>query len=264
MDDANQMQVLWRLARAVAEAAPDSPLSLRLCRACSAILDVQGGSLTLAYQDPGRMTLCTTDDQAAQLEDLQEVLGDGPSFTASREDDLVVASFNGSGDARWPHFGEAAKHALGGPCTVIAVPISPHRRVIGVATFFRRSVDPRLAVSDAAVRLLLNAVGVALVQGVDAADEARQARAESWTDRARINQAVGMVMAQLRVRSDDAMALLRAHAYAHALPLAVTSGQVIDRRLDFKVADSGPPNRTVDHDEHRPDGLDHHQDGEER
>lgn len=262
MDDPDEMQVLGRLSRAVAGAAPDSPLSLRLCLACTSIMDVQGGSLTLAYENPGRMTLCTTDDQAAQLEDLQEVLGDGPSFTASRSDVLVTASFNGTADARWPHFAEAAQHALGGPCTVFAVPISPNRRVIGVATFFRRTLDPQLAVSEAAVRLLVNAVGVALVHDVDAADEVRQARAESWTDRARINQAVGMVMAQLRIRSEDAMALLRAHAYAHTASLAQISGQVVERSLDFKLSDLDPPGPTVDHDEHRPDEHGQHQDGE--
>jgi len=46
-----------------------------------------------------------------------------------------------------------------------------------------------------------------------------------------------MVMAQLRVRPADALALLRAHAYAHAGPLSQIAADVVARRLDFKVTD---------------------------
>ena len=74
-----QIDVLRRLARAIAATPVESPLSLRMCQACVDILGVDGGSFTLAYADPERVTLCATDERAAQLEDLQEVLGEGPA-----------------------------------------------------------------------------------------------------------------------------------------------------------------------------------------
>jgi exodeoxyribonuclease V gamma subunit len=61
-----------------------------------------------------------TDEHAARLEDLQEVLGEGPGFAASREDRLVAVTVDGSGDDRWPHFAEAAHELLGGTDTVSA------------------------------------------------------------------------------------------------------------------------------------------------
>ena len=92
-------------------------------------------------------------------------------------------------------------------------------------------------VDDATGQLLINAVGVALARDPDLLDDERLARANSWNSRARVNQAVGMVMAQLRLGPDDAIALLRAHAYAHGRALGEIGDQVIDRRLDFRSAD---------------------------
>jgi hypothetical protein len=46
-----------------------------------------------------------------------------------------------------------------------------------------------------------------------------------------------MVIAQLRVGPDDALAILRAHAYAHDTTLAEIAEQVVDRRLDFSRGD---------------------------
>ncbi|SDT32711.1 ANTAR domain-containing protein [Friedmanniella luteola] len=246
MDEPDQAHVLQQLARVVAAAEPDAPLSLRLCAACTSILGLQGGAVTLAYEDPGRTTLCVTDERAAQVEDLQEILGEGPSYAAARENRMVAVTVDGEPDPRWPLFTAAVQQALGGPCTVVAVPISPGDRPIGVATFYRRRVDTSLPLPGPTVRLLVDAVGVALTQ-TDAEDDVLQQQAGSWVDRARINQAVGMVMAQLRMRPDDALALLRAHAYAHQASLGQIAGEVVERRLDFKGGDAERPAE-------RPDG----------
>jgi hypothetical protein len=43
-----------------------------------------------------------------------------------------------------------------------------------------------------------------------------------------------MVTAQLRLPPDDALAILRAHAFAHNITLAETARQVVNRELDFR------------------------------
>lgn len=55
-----------------------------------------------------------------------------------------------------------------------------------------------------------------------------------WPARARVHQAIGMVVAQLRLRPDDAEALLRAHAYALDTTLADIADHVVMRRLVFR------------------------------
>ena len=46
-----------------------------------------------------------------------------------------------------------------------------------------------------------------------------------------------MVIAQLGVAPDDAMALLRAHAFAQGATLSEVAALVVQRRLDFSAPD---------------------------
>jgi hypothetical protein len=43
-----------------------------------------------------------------------------------------------------------------------------------------------------------------------------------------------MVLVQLHMQADDALAILRAHAYAHDTTLADIAHQVVTRQLDFR------------------------------
>lgn len=68
-----------------------------------------------------------------------------------------------------------------------------------------------LAEEDVVAQLLSDSVGVALLR-----DEASTSveGPSSWASRATVHQATGMVIAQLGVSAEDALAVLRAHAFA--------------------------------------------------
>ncbi len=229
-----QLEVLTRLARTVAGSAPDVPLPLRMCHACVSILGVDGGSLTVAFEGAERVTLCSTNRWAAELEDLQEVIGEGPSY-AAYEERAIMTLLVGRDDGRWPLFSDGLRDTFAGRF-IYAVPIMPGPQTMGVATFHQNR-PTALLVDDATGQLLINAVGVALARDPDLLDDERLAKANSWNSRARVNQAVGMVMGQLHLSPDDALALLRAHAYAHGRTLVEISDQIIARRLDFRAPD---------------------------
>ena len=233
---------LTRLARAIAAESVDSPLSLRMCQACAGILGMDGGSLTLAYADEERVTLCATDEWSARLEDLQEVIGEGPSYDAYQERLIHRLLVDGALELRWPLLSDAIKDGLG-RCAVYAIPIKPGPQTMGVATFYQHEVSPML-IDEVEAQVLIDAVGVALVKDPDVLDDDSHARAESWNSRAQVHQATGMVMAQLSISSDDSIALLRAHAYAHRQSLAGTSADIIARRLDFRTTDPDPGEAT--------------------
>ncbi len=239
MDD--RSLALNRLAEVVASSSVESPLSLRMSVACASIFGVDGASLTLGYGDLDRVTLCATDELSARLEDVQEVIGQGPSYDAYRRRAIVTTYIDGAVDQRWPLFSEAAKSALGA-CTIYAFPIKPGPQTMGVATFYQvagsaLSIDPQVG------QFLVNAVGVALVSDPDVLDDDRLTKEESWSTQARIHQATGMVMAQLHLGVDDALALVRAHAYAHNSTLSQISDEIIRRQLDFTTTDQDPGRR---------------------
>ncbi len=54
-----------------------------------------------------------------------------------------------------------------------------------------------------------------------------------WSARARVDQATGMVSAQLRVQPHDALAVLRAHAFGRGSTLEDVAEDVVARRLSF-------------------------------
>jgi hypothetical protein len=182
--------------------------------------------------------LCSTDELSARLEDVQEVVGQGPSYDAYRRRAIVTTYIDGAVDQRWPLFSEAAKRALG-PCTIYAFPIKPGPQTMGVATFYQVA-GSALAIDFQVGQFLVNAVGVALVTDPDVVDEDRLTKEESWIAQARVHQATGMVMAQLQLQEDDALALIRAHAYAHNATLSQISNKILDRSLDFTTTDPDP------------------------
>jgi ANTAR domain len=80
-------------------------------------------------------------------------------------------------------------------------------------------------------QFLADAIGAALMK--DPPPMESELDAGPWSARAQVHQATGMVLAQLRVSAEDALALLRAHAYSHNLTVAEVAEQVTDRRLRF-------------------------------
>jgi hypothetical protein len=233
----DKASVLAELVRVVAKQDTGRNLPERLCAAAVAITGASGSSLTIAYTSPHRVTLCSTDEVSARLEDLQDVLGQGPGPSAYRSGHQVRMDI-GPGpdegfDERWPAFDDAARAAFTS-LRVIAIPIHPDSDVLGVLTYHQpRSVEERL--DEAATQFLADAVGVALLKDPD---ELAPDSGGPWANRASVHQATGMVIAQLHIGADDALALLRAHAFAHGWPLERVAHSVLDGHLDFAASDA--------------------------
>ena len=242
-------EVLTRLAQQVALERPGDPLPARMCRACARVLGAGGAALTLANNDPERWVLFASDERAARLEDLQEVLGEGPSTDSYRTGELVEAQLGTGAPSRWPHLSDAARQAFG-PLDVMAVPIHPDTEVLGVLTLYQDR-GQRLLYGHATCQLLADSLGAALLHSPELAGrDLDDHSADPWTDRARVHQATGMVVAQLAVGPDDAMALLRAHAFAHGATLGQIADQVLARDLDFTRTDA-EVDRAADSDRER-------------
>jgi hypothetical protein len=232
---AERGRLLSDLAATLATLPQDRAQPWRLGEAMRLMLGADGVAITLEYLSDNRVTLCATDEVASTLESLQEVLGQGPGYEAARNDVLVVADLDGDTDQRWPMLAQTLD-ARCGPLRMHAVPVHANGGLGGVATL-HTGREKSLAEPPDRVAFLANAVGAALVTDAEDHAEGQLQPAEGWSSRSVVHQATGMVMAQVRVTAEDALALLRGHAYALATDIDDVASGVVGRSINFSNFD---------------------------
>ncbi|MFC7876605.1 ANTAR domain-containing protein [Isoptericola sp. NPDC057391] len=225
----NTSELLGLLARTLATLDADASVAARMCRACTTILGARAGSLTLATLAGEQITVTSTDAVAARVQDIQEVLGEGPGQRALEDDTIVSAPLGvAPGDDPFPVFSQLAGEAVGDG-TWFGVPLRVDGQPVGVLGLV---VGPGrgLARDAEEAQFLADAVGTAVLGEIDQV---------GWSARARVDQATGMVSAQLRVQPRDALAVLRAHAFGRGSTLEDVAEDVVARRLTF-ADEAGP------------------------
>ena len=99
----------------------------RLGEAMRLMLRADGVAITLEYLSDNRVTLCASDEVAAALESLQEVLGRAPGTRLPGTTSWSWADLDGDADQRWPMLAQTLE-AKFGPLRVYAVPLARQRR----------------------------------------------------------------------------------------------------------------------------------------
>jgi hypothetical protein len=208
----------------------------RLAQACAAVLPVDGAGLSVFFSADRRLPLGASDDAAATAERLQFTVGQGPCLTAHDTGRLVVADDAELGQ-RWPAFTDllVAQTPIRG---VIALPLDGPLQGIGALDLYLRSPDAVRTVSLADVTVVLGSLTRAF--GAAMAEEPHTESGPAWLDapaagrRAQVWQALGMVNVGLGLRTQDAMALLRAHAYGNDTSVDDIADAVVHRRLTLE------------------------------
>ena len=213
----------------------DRVLAMRICRACVDGLDVDGAAISLLTAAAARQTLAATDATAELLEDLQFTLNEGACMEAAATGaPVLVPDLSDRVDtARWPVFAAAVAEQTD-VAALFALPMQWGTINLGVLDLYRRTpgelsreqrLDAITATDVAALRLLDMRTGPA-AGDADRLDPATSGRAE-------IHQATGMVLAQLDISPDAALARLRAHAFVEQRLLIDVAREVVGRRLRF-------------------------------
>jgi hypothetical protein len=123
----------------------------------------------------------------------------------------------------------------GGVRAVFAFPLQIGAARLGVLDLFRECVGP-LTGDELPLALTLADVTVAALldrQEDGSAGYADDDLAAAVEHRAELFQAQGMVMVQLGVTINEALARMRAYAYAESRPLGEIARDVVARRLRF-------------------------------
>jgi hypothetical protein len=244
----------WAVGRASesAAAAAGAWTTLRdLCAAAVQAASVNGAAVSVMTGAGHSGLLHATDALAGRLDEVQFELGEGPSRDAFRHGYPVLVPALDDGAApreagrRWPAFARAAHEAGAG--AVFALPLQLGAIQVGVLLLYR--TDPReltsaelagaLRIADTVTYALVNMFNTEPAAGDSnqAAAEAGEGEisvlieAEETVYRSVVHQATGMVSVQLGVTLDEALARLRAHAFAEATPITDVARAIVTRTL---------------------------------
>jgi GAF domain-containing protein len=225
-----------RLARVLASysSQPEGPLPQRLCRAAADLLATPGVGISLASDDSLQCVAAT--DAAEPGERLQADLGEGPCYDANRAGHPVLVA-DLAVDHTWLAFTPAALDA--GIRSAFSFPLRRGAARLGAFSLYRW--DPgAIADEQHADALVFAGLAADLLVSLQSEMPARELHelltgpdVSTW----QVHQATGMVAVQLGVPVTDALARMRAHAYARGLALPDVAAAVVARTL--RLGDHG-------------------------
>jgi hypothetical protein len=205
-----------------------------LVRLCAQTLPVSGVGLAVMTDDGPAGTVAASDAGALRLEELQFTLGQGPCVDASHTGRPVLAPDLATSSRSWPHF--AADADAAGLRAVFAFPLQVGAIRLGVLDLHRdttgelsgEDLADALTFADAATQLLLD------LQAEDTALGMPPPHALAvLDDRAEVHQATGVVSVRAGVSLTQALALLRARAYAEGRPIGDLARDILDRVVEL-------------------------------
>ncbi|MEU7814736.1 GAF and ANTAR domain-containing protein [Pseudonocardia sp. NPDC049154] len=241
--------VTTRLTRLVAHDLDEEQLARRVCEACVEYLDVDGAAISVLTAEASRRTLWATDETALRLEEIQATLNEGACVEAARSGSPVLVGdlTEAAEQVRWPVF--ASEVAERTPVRALfALPLRWGAVTIGVMDLYRLRTgtfplgqwQDLLATAEIAGLLLL---GVRTRPGNGVRGDGNgalvvDAEHDGWLSdgvfgRPEIHQAAGMVLVQLGIGPEEALARMRARAFAEQRLLIDVARDVVERRLVF-------------------------------
>jgi hypothetical protein len=210
-----------------------------LCKPFLDVLHLPGAAVSTLGDPFGSETVCASDDRAAQLDEIQIDLGEGPCWQALVLGEPVLEpDLEHSTNTAWPHALRAMRET--GLGAVFAFPLVVAGIDVGAIDLYSHTPtvlsdeqirDTTMLSMVLARQVLHRAVQAAARQSEDGGE------GESAWSRREVHQATGMILAQMRVTPADALLVLRGHAFASGRTVLEIAADVIDRRLDFSTED---------------------------
>ena len=208
----------------------------RVCRAAVSELRLLGAVVTLMSSTETQALSAASNATSRRLEEQQFGLGEGPTRDAQALHRPVVESdLEAAGWRRWPAFASVASAAGAG--AVCALPLQVGAVSFGVLTLYfpaTRGISVQdlrtgLDFAEFASGVLVNDSGAGAGAGADEESLVLDLPAVLDTQ-GHIYQAQGMVMVDLGVGLAEALARMRAYAYATDQPLSRLAADIVAGR----------------------------------
>ncbi|MDI6104139.1 GAF and ANTAR domain-containing protein [Actinoplanes sp. NEAU-A12] len=209
-------------------------LLFRVCTAATHTLAASGAGISMMTETGARGVYAASDPLTERIEELQFVLGEGPCWDAfSLRRPVLVPDLGGVSPARWPMYIPAVQDS--GIRAVFSFPLQLGAVRLGVLDVFRRRAGSLTGDELADALVFAEVTMTALLDHHEQATTTGfgDGLADAGEHRAELFQAQGMVMVQLGVSIGEAMARMRAYAFAHGRHLDDVARDVVARRLHF-------------------------------
>ena len=214
-------------------AAPDEGIADaldRLCRCAAQELGLAGAAVTLVPTSGAHAVSAASNHATRQHEEEQFEVGEGPTQDVFASQRPVLVTDIERTASRWPGYAPAASAA--GVRTIFALPLQVGAATFGVLTLYgpdprsfdRAEMQTALMFAELATELLMDNSTAEPAVGLDPDHHAAMAI------HGQIYQAQGMTMVDLGVSLPEALARMRAHAYATGQDLAELATDIIAGR----------------------------------
>lgn len=206
-----------------------------LCSPLREAVSMPGAVVSTLGSPMGSQTVCASTTLGARIDEIQIDLGEGPSWEALRTRLPVVASdLQVDGGARWPGAWTALQELDVG--SLYAFPLFVGTVGIGSIALYSMAAH-ELAPADITVmrRLAVIVSATLLRRALDRLEVTDGESEDEPYSRREVHQATGMVAARNDIGVDDALMLLRGHAYAAGRPVREVAADVVARRLDLSL-----------------------------
>ncbi|OJF12648.1 hypothetical protein BG844_19570 [Couchioplanes caeruleus subsp. caeruleus] len=205
-----------------------------VCRIAAGELTASGVGVSVMTADGTRSLSAASAPASERFEDLQFLVGEGPCLDAfGTRRPVLIADLSSYAMTRWPLYAPAAYED--GIRAVFAFPLQVGAARLGVMDVFRERPGPLTELQLGSALLMADIIVEALLDRQENRDRQGFTDELVWSvgNRAQLFQAQGMVMVQLGIPLSEAMARMRAHAFAENRRLDDIARDVVNRTLRF-------------------------------
>ncbi|WP_344147451.1 GAF and ANTAR domain-containing protein [Nocardioides koreensis] len=202
----------------------------RLCRAAVRELDATGVGISIVAPRGTTTVLAASGSVSEAVEQLQFTLGEGPCLDAlALGRPVLTPDLAHAARTRWPGYAPAVQEH--GVRAVFSFPLQLGAARLGAMDVYRDRAGSMSSPALGQAAAFAEAAMARLLDAQEQSDLENPAFGGALDGQFELYQAQGMVQAQLGVSLHEAMARLRAYAYAHERPLGEVAADVVARRL---------------------------------
>lgn len=201
-----------------------------LCAPLVVALPVEGASVSTLGDPFESENVCASDAASARVTQAQLDLGQGPIWTALLGHVPVTTGDLADRTGRWPLFADATRAEE--VQAIHALPLSVGTLDVGAVALYSEArgvlAGDDMAGAEKLARIVASQV---LRRALDALGEESGTSQARWSTRREVHQATGMLIAHLSLTPDDALTLLRGHAFVLGIPVLEVAEGILDRRI---------------------------------